>query len=259
MESSEDDGKLMEALEQILSTLRHEIGNPVNSMKITLNVFREKMDRLDREKTREYIDRCLRLVARQERLVEAMKRYVLVDAGNRDEIFFPDFWGRLVDSVSARMRSRNIRFFHYLDAGPCRIRADRTALGVVMGHILDNAVEAVSDTRDPEIMLKAGRDGDCVEMRVEDNGPGIHGADMRRVFVPLFTTRPGGMGMGLPIARRLVFRMGGRLAIENLRGRGTGVSVRLGIVPAGEGERGPGEERVCRQVPGHFCAHGENG
>ncbi|RLC22673.1 MAG: hypothetical protein DRH56_08385, partial [Deltaproteobacteria bacterium] len=85
------------------------------------------------------------------------------------------------------------------------------------------------------------------------------GADMWRVFVPLFTTRPGGMGMGLPIARRLVFRMGGRLAVENLRGRGTGVSVRLGIVPAGEGGTGPGEERVCRQVPGHFCAHGENG
>jgi signal transduction histidine kinase len=62
---------LVENLEQILSTLRHEVGNSVNSLKITLDVLRENYDRFDDEKRKDYLNRGSDLIARQVKLIEA--------------------------------------------------------------------------------------------------------------------------------------------------------------------------------------------
>jgi len=65
---------------------------------------------------------------------------------------------------------------------------------------------------------------------MKDNGCGIKKGDLGKIFIPLFTTKPGRRGVGLPIALKLLSQMGGRLEIDNLSAGGTQARIWLRTV-----------------------------
>ena len=222
--------ELMDSLEHILSTLRHEMGNSVNSLKITLDVLQENYNRFDDEKRKDYLKRASKLLARQEKLVEAMRSYSKFDVKEQEEIQLLHFWETFLTTAAAKLRDANIRLVHNHDLEPCLIRASNMALNKVMTNILDNAIQAVEDVNDPQIELRALRHKDSVTILLKDNGCGIRKNDISKTFIPLFTTKPGKMGMGLPIARKLLSKMGGRIEIESHLVKGTEVRLWLKTV-----------------------------
>ena len=213
--------ELVENLEQVLSVLRHELGNPVNSLKITLNVLRENYDRFDDEKIRDYLSRGTKLLARQERVIEALKIYSRFNVKKQEEVAFSKLRDQLLNLVSSRVKNGDIGVRHDLGIAPCHVKADCMAMGKVMSDVLENAIDALGGRSRPVIELEALREGDHVVLVVKDNGVGIRKSDMVKIFVPLFTTKPGHMGMGLPIAHKLLSKMEGRIEIKSLYGAGT--------------------------------------
>lgn len=87
-----------------------------------------------------------------------------------------------------------------------------SGLGVVLGHIAENALEVGADT----LTLEAGQDDDGVWMTIADDGPGISSGNAAQVFEPFFTTRrdSGGTGMGLAIVRTLLLAHGGQISLD---------------------------------------------
>jgi len=76
-----------------------------------------------------------------------------------------------------------------------------------------------------------------VEIRVIDNGPGIHGRDQEQIFAPGFTRRSGGAGLGLYISRNLVERMGGQLSLfDSILFMGSAFLVELPLFQTSEEE-----------------------
>jgi len=219
--------ELIENLDQILSTLRHELGNPINSLKITLDVLQENYDLFDDVKRKDYLKRGLKLLARQERLVEAMKSYSRSNAKEQEEIPFVNLWEYFVNMASKRLKDGKIKFIHNLELRPCLLKANNVALSRVMTNLLDNAIEALEDVSDPKIELTASRNNDFVVIVIKDNGSGVRKSDMPKIFIPLYTTKPGKMGMGLPIARKLLLKMEGWIEMKSPFGNGTEVRVWL--------------------------------
>jgi len=86
------------------------------------------------------------------------------------------------------------------------------------------------------IELRVSKANSSLKVVVEDNGSGIRKNDMPRIFTPLFTTKPGKMGMGLPIARKLLLEMGGRITIDSVFGSGT--KARMWLRSVGGQDRG---------------------
>lgn len=220
----------VENLEGILSTLRHEIGNTVNSLKITLDVLRENYDRFDDEKKKDYLERGSNLIARQVRLVEAMKSYSRFDVTEKEKIPFKNLWEQFVTTWSDRLKESHIRFIHHLEVGPCLVSGNSEAIQQSLKNILDNAVESLEGIEDPIIELRAAEDNGFVMLLVKDNGSGIETKDMQRIFTPLFATKSDRMGMGLPIARRLLSKMDGHIEIYSPSGGGTEAEVWLRII-----------------------------
>lgn len=208
-------------LDQVLSILRHELGNPINSLKITLDVFRENYDLFDDNKKKEYLSRGSTLLARLERLVEAMKSYSKFDVKDREEIAFPDFWEHLISLTANKAKDRDIKLFHNHEVEDRRIIGDTPAIDKVIANILDNAIEATEEVDNPEIEVKASGTDDFVIISVKDNGTGISEQDISKVLLPLFSTKSGKQGMGLPIAKKLLFKMDGQIEMESLFGKGT--------------------------------------
>lgn len=227
MSKAKSDKFSIENLEAMLSILRHELGNPITSLKITLDVLRESYDLFDERKKRAYVSRASELVLKQEKIIEALKYYSKFNAKEQENISFLSFWKNFSTMVSNTLKDGNIRLVNDVKTEPCLVKANSPALNKIMASIFDNAVEALQGVNDPTIELKAFKKNGYVKIALKDNGAGIKKNDMDRVFVPLFTTKPGKMGMGLTIAGKLSWEMGGRVEIESVFGNGTEASVWL--------------------------------
>jgi nitrogen fixation/metabolism regulation signal transduction histidine kinase len=100
-----------------------------------------------------------------------------------------------------------------VDEGPSvTIQGDRDQLEQLLINLIRNAVEAASETGG-KVRVSWTRSGSQLEVSIEDEGPGI--ANPANVFVPFFTTKPGGSGIGLVLCRQIAEAHGGRLALEN--------------------------------------------
>jgi signal transduction histidine kinase len=93
------------------------------------------------------------------------------------------------------------------------------------------ASAAVAQSTGPEVSVSTRAAGARVTIVVADSGVGIDQTDLPRVFDPYFTTKRGGTGLGLPIARNIVEGLGGSLAVASSPGRGTEMRLELPYTP----------------------------
>jgi signal transduction histidine kinase len=108
-----------------------------------------------------------------------------------------------------------------------KVRGDVALLTQMLGSLVVNAGEAM--TGSGHIVLFGRRLGaECIA-EVRDDGPGITPAEAGRVFKPFYTTKPKGLGLGLPLVRRLVERFGGSVELESAPGKGTLVRLHLPV------------------------------
>ncbi|MBV8165894.1 MAG: PEP-CTERM system histidine kinase PrsK, partial [Alphaproteobacteria bacterium] len=112
--------------------------------------------------------------------------------------------------------------------GALAILADADLMAVALGHLVQNAIEAVRGIG--HVILRATLSGGRVVIEVEDDGPGMTAAFVRdELFRPLTTTKASGYGIGAFQARELVREMGGQLDVASTQGVGT--TVRIGFPP----------------------------
>ena len=225
--AKEEGMKPIEDLEKVLSTIRHQLGNSVNSLKITLDVLQQNFERFDEEKRKEYLKRGSALVTRQEELIRAMKTYSKYSVREKKEIAFLDFWKDFLKTVQKKLKNEKIELIDDLKVEPCKIIGERTALNKIMMCLLENAMEAVQEIEKAKIEIGAMQSNGSVMLLMNDNGPGIRQNDIPKVFIPLFTTKKGKAGMGLSIVRKLLMEMDGIVEIESGKGEGTDVKVWL--------------------------------
>src|SRR5690606_8481910 len=103
------------------------------------------------------------------------------------------------------------------------IHGNRVALVAALTNLVRNALEAAPNGI---VTLRTKLCGDDVEFSVSDNGPGIAPSLRSRVLEPFFSTRSGGTGLGLAVAKAVAEAHGGRLALESELERGTTVEMR---------------------------------
>jgi len=102
-------------------------------------------------------------------------------------------------------------------------------------NVVKNAVEAAPD-RDGKVQVTLSERDGGVRIAVKDNGPGMSGEELGKVFQPFYTNKAQGVGLGMPIVKRLVELHGGEVRIDSGGGGGTTVFVDLPRYPfAGPG------------------------
>ena len=218
-------------LEDTLSTLRHQLGNFVNALKVTLDVLHENFDLFNDEKKRAYLERAQEVLARQQAMVDAMKSYSSVNANEQKPIDFLSFWGRFLVTLS--QRTDKVVLIQNLEAGPQHVIGNPIAIQNVLMQLVENALDALEGNENPRIELTVSGETERISISVKDNGCGIKQKDMSKIFVPLFTTKPKRKGLGLSIALKLMVQMGGRLEIAPLAEGGTVATIWLQRIGGG--------------------------
>jgi two-component system, NtrC family, nitrogen regulation sensor histidine kinase NtrY len=144
----------------------------------------------------------------------------------------PPTFGRVsIQALATRVARLEQRLPARIEGGPdASVRGDPDQLDQALINLVKNAVDASLESGSAEVAIAWSLvgDGDSVEISVRDRGPGV--ADAASLFVPFFTTKPGGAGIGLALTREIVDAHRGRVSIENRAdGPGACALVRLPV------------------------------
>lgn len=212
-----------------LGGLRHELGNPINSVKMALTVLHSHLAELTSAEVARYVERALSELGRVEYLLRSLKTFTLFDPPEMQRVDMGNFVESTVASLEPSLARQGIAIERIEGAPggqPLIATADPRALHQVTMSLVNNAAEAL-DGREGRIQIGAVRNGGAIELNVHDSGPGIAPAQVERLFLPFETTKRGNPGLGLTLVRRLVTAMHGTVSIESAIGVGTRVRVRL--------------------------------
>lgn len=187
-----------QAWQRLLRVLGHEVNNslaPISSMAGTLATWVEREQLPD--DWREDFHRGLDIISQRAqsltRFLSSYSTLARLPPPQRREVEL----GAVIGSVTRLEQRLPVR----IDAGdPLRVQADPDQLEQALINLLRNAVEAVSPERG-EVIVRWRQDGGRALVEIDDDGPGPPASD--NLFVPFFTTKPGGSGIGLALARQI--------------------------------------------------------
>ena len=231
MEPSDCKNMPLDQMDRIFSVLRHELGNSVNSLKVTIEVLCTSFSLLDDHKKLDLLHLAQGQVARQHDFLNGLKAYTRADAGDLTAIAVDLFWPEYVKTVSARLAARNIRFRQSASMENCVVLGNAAALKRLLDLLVDNALDAVEEAEKPAIFMSFFKSDRFFNIVIRDNGCGVPAENRHKIFIPFFSTRKDRPGMGLPMACKLLAGMGGDLEISTGPDGGSEAHVRL--MPAG--------------------------
>jgi two-component system sensor kinase FixL len=213
------------AMGELTGSLAHELNQPLTAILNNAQVAQRFLaaDEVDVAELREILDD---IVADDKRAAEVIRRVRLLLKKGDLEFVSLDVNEIVTEVARLVMRdaaSRNVSIRLDLSSDLPRVRGDRVQLQQVVLNLVLNGVEAMRELGSGEraLVIRTFQDSAAiVGVAVQDAGPGIAEADAERIFEPLYTTKPDGIGMGLAISRTIVGAHGGRLRAENNADRG---------------------------------------
>ena len=233
LESLAEAVNIMENIRYIFSGIRHELGNPINSIKMTLSVLRQNLDTYSRDTVQNYVDRTLAEISRVEYLLKSLKSFSMFENPIIQNMNLSDFMALFQSLVAGGLERKGIKMEIMLSPEAQWICADPRVLQQVMLNIVANAVDALAGRENPTIIISTQRKSNCIWINVEDNGEGIPRDEQLNLFKPFYTTKPHGTGLGLVITKKMLSRMNSRIGIVSLEGGGATVTI---SIPEGRAE-----------------------
>jgi nitrogen fixation/metabolism regulation signal transduction histidine kinase len=221
----------LNALRLLAAGVAHEIGNPLNSLHIHLQLMERSVQKLqDDEKAEleESID-----VARSEvnRLDSIVTQFLKAIRPSRPQMR-PENVNTIVEEAvrffAPELQDREIVVEQELRSDLPLLQLDRDQMKQAFYNVIKNSVEAMH--RHGTLRIRTDLADTHVIVRFVDTGGGMSAENLSHAFEPYFTTKPSGSGLGLLIVRRIVREHGGELSIESDQGKGLTLAIRLPFI-----------------------------
>ena len=218
----------LNALTLLAAGVAHEIGNPLNSLAIHLQIMERKIRRLP-EDLRDDLQETLR-VAREEitRLDYIVTQFLRAIRPAPLDTTVENLNTLVEESLAflaPELKNRDILVETELREKLPSLPLDRHQIKQAFYNIIKNAAQAMKSGG--ILHIRTDRDEDHVSVTFQDTGGGIPAENMSKVFDAYFTTKETGSGLGLLIVRRIVREHGGEIDIVNNQGRGLELTIRL--------------------------------
>ncbi|HOY95305.1 MAG TPA: HAMP domain-containing sensor histidine kinase [Catalimonadaceae bacterium] len=217
------------AWQKLLSVMTHEIMNsvaPISSLAATLKKIVASPedgneisgDRADLELGLETIQR------RSEGLLKFAETYRSLNKilkPNLEEVYIRDIFETLITLMQPTLDQKNIHLDVILKEPRLSAQLDVNLVEQVLINLLVNATEAVKDAVEPRIVLGASQKNNRLSIRVADNGQGIEPDLLDKIFIPFFSTKKNGSGIGLSLCKQIMLLHKGNIQVHSKTGEGT--------------------------------------
>ena len=209
------------AVGEFAASLAHEVRNPLTSIRLDSQRLEERLAGDPRQI--DAVTRALRAVVRLDATVSGALRVARSGHLTRERLDVREPIDTAIKDIELECRARGVELTRNGSAPNTTIERDRSALHQLFLNLLLNAAQAIDSGGTIHVAIEGVEDH--VIVNVSDTGGGISADVRRRMFEPLFSTKPQGSGLGLPIAERIVAGHGATLHFESEPGRGTTVRV----------------------------------
>lgn len=224
----------LEAWQKLIRVLTHEILNsmtPIVSLSSTandnLNIVKENKD-LDKKVLDNLTDTQTAIQTIQKRsegllhFVEAFRRLYRLPQPNFKVFPIKEIIDRSLNLMQSEFDTKKIKFSFKIEPENLQITADPEMIEQVLINLLKNASQALSKTANPkvEIIVELNQRSRAM-ISVKDNGPGISDKIQEQVFIPFFTTKDEGSGIGLSLSRQILRLHQGSISVTSKEGEGT--------------------------------------
>jgi len=219
------------AVGELSASLAHEVFQPLTSAMSNADAA-ELIVPPNLTELKEILSDVKRDVGRASEVIAGLRRLLAKAPAVLKELDLNELVREVFKFLATPAAERRVELAMDLDPRAPRVRGDRTQIQQVILNLVLNAVEAVAMTATAKRQI-VGRtlvlDATFVEVSISDSGPGIAMDKIKDVFEPFFTSKEGGMGMGLAIARSIVESHGGSIVAENIPDGGALFRLRLRI------------------------------
>lgn len=202
------------ALCQVAASLAHEIRNPLTSIRGFVQLVAEKDDQVRLGEVRSYLDVAITEIDRLAQLVSDFLSLAKPGEQNLTLFSLNDLVEELWELVTIKALYKNVAVTKRLAPDLPAIRGEKEQLKQLILHLVDNAVAAVQTRGQVRVETCVNRKRE-VCLQVEDSGGGIPDSIKDAIFLPFFTTRKDGRGMGLAICHRIVSEHRGSINVES--------------------------------------------
>jgi two-component system, sporulation sensor kinase E len=207
----------------------HELGNPLNSLTIHLQLIDRKLKRMEAGKDTDALAESVRVcrdeVSRLDGIISNFLEAIRPRPPDLAETDLNDVLAEVLRFQHGELDDRGITVEAEASDSLPLVMADRNQLKQVFFNLTKNAMEAMRPGG--TLKIRSWADDASVYLIFGDSGAGIKQEDLIRLFQPYYTTKAGGSGLGLMIAQRIMREHGGQIGIESKQGVGTVVTLQF--------------------------------
>lgn len=204
---------------EMASTLAHELNQPLSSIanyaQGCIRLLRDMDDALA-GRMRDALEETARQALRAGQIIRHLREFVTRGETEKAEEDIRKLIEEAASLALVGSRESGVRTVFDFAPGADRVLADRVQIQQVLINLMRNAMEAMRDSETRDLVIRVAPDGrGNVGIEVADTGPGISEEIAAQLFKPFVTTKPGGMGVGLSISKRIVEAHGGLLTVDS--------------------------------------------
>ena len=213
-----------QAWQEMAKQVAHEIKNPLTPMRLMIQSFQQRFDPADEgslEKLNDFSKALIEQIDTMSNVASAFSDFATLP---QPEIIEEDIV-EITRLATEIFEASNIQLI--APSTPLLWPIDRTQWNRVLTNLIQNAIQAVPQGREPKIEVRLSLQKHQLEIQITDNGTGISTEDIHRVFEPKFTTKTGGMGLGLAIVKNIIDSLNGTIDFNSSLKSGTTFSIKL--------------------------------
>ncbi|MBX2877292.1 MAG: HAMP domain-containing histidine kinase [Saprospiraceae bacterium] len=217
---SQLDQKEVESWQKVIRVLTHEIMNsltPVISLTDMAGIMLKDLDqsKVGTQAIQDALDTAQGRAKGLLSFVKSYRQYLKVPNPSLQAESVKEFGDQLVQLLGPRLQSANIKLEYAPASSLGGMLADQYLLEQVFINLFTNAIQALEESPNPLIQFEIKQDQQRIIFMVKDNGPGIPEHQVSEIFVPFYTSKEEGSGIGLSISRQIVQAHGGRLYVQS--------------------------------------------
>ena len=218
----------LEAWQNLTRVLRHEIMNSITPISSLTSTLREILDydlvkkengyelkNEGAEDLREGLDTIESRSKGLIRFIDAYREYTSLPQPKIKTVRVADLIDRVGQFMKTQLKKSTIDFSYSCESEFLTIQADEEMIEQVLINLVKNAMESLNNSNHGKIVLIGGATDNNVVIDVIDNGPGIIKEALGKIFVPFFTTKKSGSGIGLSLSRQIMQMHNGTLTVDS--------------------------------------------
>jgi nitrogen fixation/metabolism regulation signal transduction histidine kinase len=218
----------LEAWQNLTRVLRHEIMNSITPISSLTSTLREILDHDMERKNSHYelkeegaddLKEGLSTIENRSKglikFIDAYREYTSLPKPKMSIVRLKDLIEKVAQLMKTELKKTRIDFQCECSSEYLTIQADVEMIEQVLINLLKNAIEALVETADPTLSLIGRYDENAVKIEVTDNGPGIIKEALEHIFVPFYTTKRTGSGIGLSLSRQIMQMHNGSITVES--------------------------------------------